>query len=212
MSYLVSGHSYMACDRAFGIIEKAVANCGLFMRSIDDYYRIIGSKNRNITFPTVIMKREDFKDYEEMFRSKKVMKRATTGKQFSNAASIVVAKEYPTEYLLKAQHDISDEDALKVSVVPGRKDRRPRELDLSAPLNNKYVQDIMIQTQKLQDIEHLCKNYLVASGAKWLFEVIEKQKALAALPNEDEPDEPSPDDHLLEEYEDVCFITSSSSH
>lgn len=210
MSYLVSGgHSYMACDRAFGVIETAIANSGLFTRSINDYYRVIGSQNRKIKFPTVIMQREDCKDYEQMFTSKKVMKCATTGKQFSNAASIIVTKDYPTEYLLKAEYGMSDEDALKVSLVPGRKDRRARELDLSAPVNNKYIHDIMIQKQKLQDIEHLCQNCLVATGAKWLLELIERQKALAASPNEDEP---SPDDHLLEEYEDVRFIPSSSSY
>ena len=74
MNYLVSGHSSMACDRAFGVIENVIGNSGLFMKSISNFYKIIGTKARKITFPTIIMQREDFKDFDQMFISKKVIK------------------------------------------------------------------------------------------------------------------------------------------
>ncbi|KAG0725379.1 Glyoxylate reductase/hydroxypyruvate reductase [Chionoecetes opilio] len=84
--YLVPGHSYMACDRAFGNIERKITNQGVIYTP-DDYIDAI--KNAVAAgFPVIKMTQDDFFSFGTL--SKYITKREAPGSTLKNVRKILL--------------------------------------------------------------------------------------------------------------------------
>merc|ERR1739842_131214 len=183
MDFMVSGHSYLPCDRGFGVIEKACKRrqkiqCPDHNVKIID--KIEGTQVNKMTSG-------DFKDI------KSLKKRITERKPnrpflFSKASKIVISKDHPMQYKLW-QGDRSCMVDLKKyrSKIPFAQE----------PIPMKYPDGkaIKIKEEKLEDLRHF-HDFLEVSGRKWITEVLEQQRTANARPQECQEHEITPLDNI----------------
>lgn len=95
IKYLVSGHSYMPCDRDFGVIEKRKRKCTPMVP--EEVQEVVRSARVTNPFTVLAMKEEDFFDFG------KVADRFlnTTKLQLTKLSWIRVCVDNPTSILVK---------------------------------------------------------------------------------------------------------------
>ena len=172
LCYLVSGHSYMACDRAFGVIERELRNNEI-ITSIPVYMFLIANsrKTNKGRYPLYSMKREDFLNFSTL--AKFAVKRFAGGRAFSSAAVIGVTSEYNVGYFVKENYDVPDQEATRVSLA-----RQGHALDLSSvQIPPMYEHARKIDRDKLQDLKDLSQ-YIGTVEGMWVRDIIQTQKEL----------------------------------
>lgn len=196
--YLIPGHSYMDCDRAFGVIEKKIRRTGN-VYTPDHYCSLIHTSVAN-NYPVVRMKQEDFLDFSVL--EKFVTKRRAPGSAFKDARKIMLRDTFKEGYLLKPDYDPADNIITEVVL---QKDRRRRstsgsiwtrtKFDLSAvPLAPKYTKPLLLRDGKVDDIAFLMR--LIPSEHHTFYrKIVDGHKNNEVDVNEDPND---PDDHLLD--------------
>ena len=176
MIFMVPGHSYLPCDRAFGHIEKRLKK----KKSVycpDDYARII---QKAVTKENVIfrMQREDL--YNVKFLEDYCTVRHKPG--ISAARQLVVDSSYKEGYVIRNHYNVDHEDYpigcesdVKVSFMPGRGPYDASKFDLSrGDLPLKYPIGVKLDTEKLTDLKSM-KIYLDTKGRKWVNDVVKMQ-------------------------------------
>ena len=171
MDFMVSGHSYLPCDRGFGVIER-VCKRKQKIQCPDHYVRIIENIEGTATNK---MESGDFLDI------KSLKKRITERKPkppllFSKASKIVISRDHSMRYKLTQGDSTCMVDLTKSkSKVPFAQE----------PIPMKYPDGkaIKIKEEKLEDLRHF-HDFLEVSGRKWITEVVEQQRTANARPGE----------------------------
>ena len=183
MDYMVSGHSYLPCDRGFGVIETACRKKQK-IQCPDHYVKIIEKiTNTNVTKMTSA----DFLDVKSL--KERITKRTTNaiGFGFAKASRFEIHADYPWQYKLCQGDDHVWVDLQKRGVtVPISRD----------PIPKKYPEGkaLKIKPAKLEHVLHF-HDFLEQSGRRWIQEVVRQQSTANDRP-QDCPDEVTPDENI----------------
>lgn len=150
-TFMVSGHSYLPCDRDFGNIEQYLKKREIFT-SIH-YAKLIKICRKNNPFEVVIMTREEFRDVDIL--QSHTTKRKVKGAKFSEGKVFVFSDSYKMGFGVKTTYNM--EVPHFVNLQKGRgKNYDPIQFDLSkVTLPNKYNKPVSISQEKLADIREL---------------------------------------------------------
>ena len=182
--FLVSGHSYMPCDRSFGLIEKRIRTHDT-VYTTKDYVDIIRSSNKS--FRVVEMRLHDFLDLKSLMKAATI-RRASQGK-FSKASQIVITDTYKEGYLLKDHYMASDSVATKVRLQPGQRSFNHGNFHLeTVKVRCKYNQDRKLKDTKVRHLKSLLPFYVCQDKRAWLEGLVARQEQLAG-PAQDHDDE-----------------------
>lgn len=200
--YLMPGHSYMDCDRAFGIIEKKIRRT-VNVYTPDHYCRIIHTAVAN-NFPVVRMKQEDFLDFSVMEHY--ITKRKAPGSTFKDARKIMLRLEFREGYLLKSDYEPAGTNVTEVVLQKGRLTKGERQgsiwsrekFDLSAvPLPPKYTQPLLLRDGKVEDIAFLMK-LLPLNEQVFYQKIVDAHRNDQVDWDNNDEDPADPNDHLFE--------------
>ena len=184
--FLVPGHSFMACDRAFGNIEKQIRLTG-DVYDFKGYVHCIANAVHS-TFEVVHMKREDFVDIDLM--KKYVVQRKVKVDQvrFKDARKLVCSHRYREGYFIGMQY--SDNAPLEtVRLMPGRANYAPSKFNLSkVELPPKYPKVHRLKKDKIRDLRILT-SFMSQQNSAYLLGIIEEQEQVFQGQPEDSSDE-----------------------
>ena len=227
--YLVSGHSFLPCDRVFGVIEKRLKQYSEITSPVG-YVSVVEESGASGHDPQAIKKMEidDFLAFSALDKYCHWKTPAATFKgSFQKARQIIVTKDYPCGYIIKLHYNLEDTDTnlVKVSLsLEGRKGKggrgkgrgRGRQpgssvLDFNlatVALQRRYPgRGIQLNEQKLKDLELLLP-YMGEMGRNWVNKVMEQQQTLQSQSPAGEqgpqqhPEDLDPDD-LVMDFEEV---------
>ncbi|KAG0717042.1 hypothetical protein GWK47_055240 [Chionoecetes opilio] len=208
--FMVPGHSFLPCDRAFGHIEKKIRKCR-HIYSPTDYLRIIrkavGEEN-NVT----VMERTDFYDLRALKSACTLRRTQSVG--FAKARQLVVDAQYPEGYVMKNTYNFDEEtDGVdkRVRLMPGRSPYQAQLFNLANedfPL--KYAASVRLAPAKLRDLR-LLFNLLDNRGRAWLENVFTSQGQSLPQAQEHDSDEEDVDDpeDVIMEYVPVTWLPSA---
>ena len=224
--YLVSGHSYLPCDRTFGVIEKKLRSHGEIWTP-DDYAAYIASSHR-VPLTVVRMAITDFLKFSALDNYVKWKTPGNVRGAFQRARQLIVTSNYVVGYLVKLHYNLEDTNtnhfkvALSLGGTKGKGRGKGRSRGASArslldfdlcnvAIAQKYPGDaILINENKLKDLEHLLP-YLDPEGHEWVSKVLEVQKSMqergqGRSAEEEETDDLDPENRALD-YEPVRCIS-----
>lgn len=166
-TFMEPGHSYLPCDRDFGIIEKHLRVLEVY--TPDLYEQNIKACKTKKPFEVVRMIREKFLDVTVL--TKKITKRTEPGVRFSDAKVLLYSSQYKESYGIKIAY--AEESPVFVKLQKGRTTSYNQAIfDLAAvPLQPKFSHPIRITPEKLADIAVL-KEYIPATYKPFYEELI----------------------------------------
>ena len=173
LDFMVSGHSYLPCDRGFGNIEQSCKKKEII--NGPEHYKEIISKIKN----TVVhqMKQEEFLDIKSL--KKRITMRTTKvpGFLFSKARSIVLSKDNKFQFMLILAEG---------SVMVDLKRKNKRELISHEPISKKYShgEAIRISEEKVKDVKHF-NDFLTMAGRNWISKIVRGQTTARNRPQVD---------------------------
>ena len=175
--FMVSGHSYMPCDRSFGNIEKRFRREPEYLQTPDQYAEFI----KTAVVPhneTIKMKREDFLDIKVLMQH--ITKRQTEV-NFSKACQLIVTYQYKEGYMLKNDYDFkSDDSAHRSRLMKGMRKYAAKIFDLSqVQLQSKYETERVLHKNKVDDLSRMV-DLVLPFAQTWLKQLIAKQRELTA--------------------------------
>ena len=202
--FLVSGHSYMPCDRSFGVIEKSIRMHDT-IATPEDYIRVIRYA-RTPAYRVINMKREDFFDVKKVLLSKVTIRRTSEAK-FSSASQIVLPFDFKEGYVLKEDYDPEDGNCTPVRLMPGRKKYDSTKFNLSRyAMQPKYQTERVLKPEKVRDLQALTVFIINQERRAWLEGLVQSQNHLRQIEPQVEPGddqlESDIDDDILD-YDDV---------
>lgn len=192
--YLVPGHSYMACDRAFGNIEKAVRRHG-DIHNMDTYFDII-KHAVHAGYEVNKMQRNEFLDVGQLIKYV-VHRKPRPPYSFSKTRRLVFHLNFMEGYYLGMGYTSS---LGSVRLMPGKAEYRRSKFRLSdVVLPQKYSKPPQLKMLKIKDMEDLIA-FIPSASATYLRGVLDEQHALRqdtgerqappASDNDDDPDNP----------------------
>ena len=189
--FMVPGHSFMPCDRAFGVIEKKIRK----RRSVfcpQDYVQIAATavSRGNDVFR---MQQSDFFHFTSL--KSICTSKQTTG--ISKARQLIVDTNYPEGFIINNSYILESEFPeleKKVRLMPGKAKYKNKNFDLSAAdLPVKYNKPLRLSAKKISDLKSLWP-YLDSRGRKWVDSVCVAQTRLP----EEEDEEAGSDDEAFD--------------
>lgn len=205
--YLVPGHSYMACDRAFGNIEKAVRQIG-DIYDMDTYCNIIKTAVHAGYEVTPVL-RHEFLDVGALMPYI-THRKPRPPYSFAQARRFVFGVGFKEGYMLGMGYT---GPLGTVRLMPGRAQYRPSKFKLSdVDLPQKYPQPPLLKPAKLKDVQDLMV-FIPQAASTYLRGVLDEQHALrqdsssdsqaqqassgpAVKPDQEDVEEDEPDDFL----------------
>lgn len=174
--YLVPGHSYMACDRAFGLIEKRIRAKNMIY-SFEDYCTIIRQANTKTPNAVERVQRMKFVDYDTLQRH--ITHRKPTGPySFSGARHFSITHTYLDGYFLGMDYE---SPLASVNLKPARVQRG--QFNLSAtPLPVKYAEPRRLQAGKVKHLEDLAA-FIPPPHNQYLLDIVDTQRQTYAAPS-----------------------------
>ena len=169
LDFMVSGHSYLPCDRGFGVIER-VCKRKQKIQCPDHYVRLIQNIDGTATNK---MESSDFLDIKSL-KKRITERKPRDGLLFSKASKIVIHHRLPLKYTLTQGNQTCVVDLQKrTSKVPFARD----------PIPLKYPDGLAIKVkeEKLEDLQHFF-DFLEVSGRQWIQEVVAQQRTANARP------------------------------
>ena len=171
--FLMPGHSFMACDRAFGNIEKSI-------RSFGDVYDLWGYINIianavHSGYTVTHMKREDFLNYDDLKTYVVQRKPRDTSVKFKDARRLAFNFRYREGYFV-GLHYPEESVVHPVRLMPGRANYAPSKFNLGhVQLEQKYATPLQLSAEKMKDLESLT-TFMTSSQAAYLKEVLAEQE------------------------------------
>ena len=208
--FMVSGHSFLPCDRSFGVIEKTFGKYGT-IETPDHYADLMIKAMTNKRIQVHRLTREHFKNIKEL--SGHITRRTVAG-QFKSASQIVLSVNESSSYRLKHHYDLEDSSRDIVVplekgrlVAPGRGRGRPKKAPLNlsgVTLKQKYLTDRMLQPAKVKDLRSLL-SLMYVKNRTFLEDLITRQEALVSTAPStvvvQDFEEDSEDEHDATEWE-----------
>ena len=210
LEYMVAGHSYLPCDRGFGVLENKFKKVEI-INAPSDYVRIIGEVN-NTTLTRMTVKEDEgvIYDFKNLLTGVKFRK-ARKPVMFSKARTIKLFKNEPWKFYIES---VLGNAWVNLDPNPGYISKKLPE---SCPLKPKYPHG---QALKLSDlkVDHLGRHrpFLNAVGRAWIDDVLRRQ-AQARAPNPldeyemDDDIDNLQDEDMIDEYSQVPTITHNDA-
>lgn len=150
--FLVPGHTFMGCDRSFGLIEKRLKRHGNVVLP-RDYCSVM--KSAASTFTVEEMDQSKFLNLDLL--KTMVTRRRATASTFKNAKMIILNSEYKEGYVLLQDYDATNfTNATRMRLMPGRDPYSPNNFNLSTiQLTPKYDRPLRLDQEKVADIRSL---------------------------------------------------------
>lgn len=150
--FLISGHSYLPCDRDFGFLEGKLK--GLPVYTTDHYVELMRSCRDNNPFKVVEMGSTDFFNFDEL--QGHVTKGGFSGAGFKDSRVFIVDKDYKLGVKVKGNYGLGEPKFIKFQ--KGRGNTYDPTFDLSAvQLSHKYPNGVLLKPNKLRDIKFLTR-------------------------------------------------------
>ena len=182
--FLVSGHSFMPCDRAFGVIEKVYRSNG-YICSVPRYIELLSKSCRKNSYEVFVMKREHFFDVKAL--EKFVTNRAAG--HISKAKQFVIKDSEKEGFYIKNHYSFLDDPREMIHIdlrkgrqsVKGKGRGRPKEILMAnIPLAFKYPTERMLKKKKVQSMETVIHMIPETEEREWFSQLIARQKAMHA--------------------------------
>ena len=161
-----TGHTYMAADRHFGTIEKAVRKRShIFTPSC--YIDIIKScRDGGGTFHVTPMTQDDFFDFEQL-KKRCVMRSTPKGIRFSDACYFKVTKDYKIGYELAPNFlQLQFGTGYKVRLAKGKGATADKRFNLNVRPPKKYNAPIPLNPRKLEDLQDFVPGLVPAENVQ----------------------------------------------
>lgn len=155
--YFRAGHTYMAADRDFALIEKNMRRHN-YIFTPDEHINIIKNVRAtgDRTFEVVKMQQEDFKDFD--YLKQFATRRNPTGMRFTDACYFCLSHTNPTGYLCDTNYFALREGigGVNVRVAKGFGHRADQDFNLSRyDVPPKYKGPIPLAKPKIEDLKVL---------------------------------------------------------
>ncbi|KAK4317750.1 hypothetical protein Pmani_011188 [Petrolisthes manimaculis] len=154
--YYQSGHTYMAADRDFGLIEKEERKVN-YIFTPDEHEELIRTMRKATGKPFVVtrMKQEDFKDWDQL--RKHVVKRNAPNLRFTDCCYFRVSSDYKAGYGCGASYTFYESRSdTKVNLVRIKDQAAESAFNLSNKLvPRKYASLLPLARPKIEDLKVL---------------------------------------------------------
>ncbi|KAK4323209.1 hypothetical protein Pmani_006088 [Petrolisthes manimaculis] len=151
-----SGHTYMAADRDFGLIEKEERKVN-YIFTPDEHEELIRTTRKATGKPFVVtrMKQEDFKDWDQL--RKHVVKRNAPNLRFTDCCYFRVSSDYKAGYGCGASYTFYESRSdTKVNLVRIKDQAAESAFNLSNKLvPRKYASLLPLARPKIEDLKVL---------------------------------------------------------
>lgn len=190
--YLVSGHSYMACDRAFGHIERKIRQKG-DIYDLETYCHIIKTAVKR-GYELVKLQQHDFLDIEAL-KQHIVIRKPQAPYMFAKARRFDLTSNYCEGYSLGMGYGDNTPMAF-VRLMPTARayDRLSFNL-FEVPLQPKYPQPLRLRPAKTKDLLDLLR-YIPSEKSQFLEAVVMTQQSLQQQQNQEVPSHEEDEDLL----------------
>ena len=198
--FMVPGHSYLPCDRAFGHIEQRLKKRrSMFCPA--DYVKVIQGAvtKENVIF---MMQREEFFSFRSLASSCTVRK--TVG--FSKARQLTVDSQFMEGYFIRNHYmldhpsfPVGCENDVKVRLMPGKARYNDTFNLASVELPRKYARCVKLTAEKLKDLRSMY-NFLDIKGRKWAASIFKEQEKADESSGQETEDEDVDEDNDTWEY------------
>ena len=153
--FLVTGHTFLPCDRLFALIEKKKKHCTAYIP--DQWIEVILSARPSKPFLIQRMYRESFLSFSALLQN---LPRPNTFK-VTHYCKILLSKESPSEVLTTTTHNTEENAAMHNFVQPFWTGRNPPSWSFRFFRENivfpiKYEQPIPISDKKFIDLGKMC--------------------------------------------------------
>lgn len=177
--FMVPGHSYLPCDRDFGVIELKLRPIPVF--TTDHYINIIKKANRINPFNVVAMNRLDFKDYEALHTT--VSWAGMKDAHLLQSRVLIYSDKYKEGLEIQEHYG-----ALITKKVCLEKKKVRGKLNLAnLPLPPKYPETVLLSPEKLADLKILMV-YVEPQYKSFFTDLIaEQERVRAAMPIGSQP-------------------------
>ena len=186
--YYQSGHTYMAADRDFGLIEKNERKVN-YIFTPDEHEELIRTTKRANDKPFVVtrMKQEDFKDWEQL--RKHVVKRNAPNMRFSDCCYFRLSSDYKAGYGCGTSYFLYESRSdTQVRLVRGKGQAAESAFNLSSkPVPRKYATLLPLPRPKLEDLKVLVSELVPPYLRRRYWD-----KILGINESEDDEDDPEP--------------------
>ncbi|XP_063876931.1 uncharacterized protein LOC135109482 [Scylla paramamosain] len=189
-TYLIPGHSYMACDHAFGHIEKYIRRV-VNIYDLKGYVRAIKLCTTS-RYHVIVLRNTDFLDFEVLQKSI-THRKPKPPYSFQDTRSFQLLSTFCEGYFIC--RDYSGQAMGSVRLMKGQARYTRRMFDLSAvQLPQKYPTIRRLQPGKLQHLQQLLE-FIPNVNQPYLQFIIRKQQELDNT-EEDDSTEDEDEDHL----------------
>ena len=194
-TYLVPGHSYMACDRAFGHIEKHIRKVGCIY-DFQGYVKAITLSVVN-TYKVITMDRTDFLNFD-LQQKQVTVRKPKAPYSFQDARSFELRLDYPEGYFVNMSYSGGNWGAVRLQ--KGKNKWRRDLFDLSSvPLPVKYPTYRALQPGKTEHLKQLL-DYIPLKFTRFLKYIIRQQ---SNLQHEHDPSEDDKENLHYDEAEEA---------
>lgn len=153
--FFVSGHTYMPCDRDFGVIEtykkKYISN----IYCPNDWFEVVKNANKKNPFVVCVIKQEDFIDLKQILKKNLTKKSVTDDKRKLNFKDIrVFLYTWDNPNSMAVKYFLNE---VPSHVNLARKGLRSNKFILFKDLKRFYLNPIKLNPLKLKDLKALLK-------------------------------------------------------
>jgi hypothetical protein len=150
--FMVSGHSYLPCDRDFGHIEREIRLANVY--TPDHYMYFLGKCRKIRPFNIIKMQQEDFLNFKMLQLN--ISKSCLLGAKFKDSKILKFHKNYKEGFIIQNSYN-NPEVYIKVKLQKGKAEGYDKEkFDLgNFNLPKLYNSPITIPSPKIKDINDL---------------------------------------------------------
>lgn len=203
--YLIPGHSYMACDRAFGNIEKQIRTIG----DIYDYrgYCLAISSSTVERQKVIAMRQPEFLNFS-------ILQKEVTIRRPSKPYSFLEARHFVLGLAFREGYQLGMDYEAPLGIVrlqKGTANYRASLFNLrNVVLPPKYEAPIQLKPGKVQHLQDLLA-YIPPIGNQYVKFIIDQQQALDGGEESDEEDDVDNDLDDILEYDEAAPVYTASS-
>lgn len=188
--YLIPGHNYMACDRAFGVIEKNIRSEGIIY-NFEGYCNAIKHATK-VQNEVIMMNRQEFKEFDKL-RDYITHRKPREPYSFINSRHFAFTPNFMEGYLLGMDYD---SPLGTVHFMPGTGKYSSSKFNKhNIHLKPKYQKPRQMKASKLKHLKEL-QSFIPAPEDDYFKEVFKSQMEPVAVT--DVGDDDDHDDDILE--------------
>ena len=204
--FLVSGHSYMHCDRAFGVVEKVFTRQG-YICSIPQYIELLKKACKKNAYNVFEMKRSHFFDI-------KALEKCVTNRSkgvLSKAKQFVLKESFKERFFIKNHYQFADFEMDYIDLRKGRQSckvsgrgRPPQDEALfigNVPLSYKYPTERKLKQKQIKSLRTILCMIPDPEAMEWFTALLNRQDAMHATASDADEDAVDSDDQLSEDEE-----------